>query len=80
MTIRTPPENILDKILKAFGKERKIIIPEGTDKITKEKGPYIQIKAKREGFFKALFRKQEDNNLMGGLKDAIKAWRIKNLE
>ena len=57
MTIRMPPENILDKILKAFGKERKIITPEGTDKIYEEKGPYVQIKAKKEGFFKAFFRK-----------------------
>lgn len=57
MTIRIPPENILDKIIKIFGKERKIIIPDNTENIYKEKGPYVQIKAKREGFFKALFRK-----------------------
>ncbi len=48
MTIRTPPENILDKILKLVGKERQLIIPEETDEIYKDKGPYVQIKAKRE--------------------------------
>lgn len=56
MTIRIAPENILDKFLKLLGKERKIMIPEEADKIYKEKGPYVQIKAKKENFFKALFR------------------------
>lgn len=58
MTIRIPPENILDKILNLLGKERKIIVPEGTDRVYADKGPYVQIQAKREGFFKALFRKE----------------------
>lgn len=57
MTIKIPSENIFDKILKILGKERKVIIPEGTGEIYKEKGPYVQIKAKREGFLKTLFRK-----------------------
>ena len=57
MTIKLPPENIFDAILKAFGKERKIIVPDGIDEIYKEKGPYVQIKTRREGFLKALFRK-----------------------
>ena len=57
MTIRTPDDNILDKILKFFGKEREIIIPEKAEKIYKELGPYVQIKAKKENFFKALFKK-----------------------
>ena len=57
MTIKIPPENLLDKVLKLFGKERQVIIPEEAGKIYKEKGPYVQIKAKREGFFKALFRR-----------------------
>jgi len=60
MTIRIPPENVLDKILKLFGKERKVIIPEGTDEIYKEKGPYVQVKGEREGFFKALLRKEDE--------------------
>jgi hypothetical protein len=57
MTIRLPQENILDKVLRIFGKERKIIIPERTAEIYKEKGPYVQIMARKEGFLKALFRK-----------------------
>ena len=57
MTIRIPDDNMLDKILKLFGKEREVIIPEGAEKIYKEHGPYVQIKAKKENFFKALFRK-----------------------
>ena len=57
MTIRIPPENIFDKILKAFNKKRKVIIPEGTEEIYEDKGPYVNIKAEREGFFKALFRR-----------------------
>ena len=59
MTIRVPPENILDKILKLFGKERQVVVPEGVNKVYKDKGPYVQIKAEREGFFKALFRKED---------------------
>jgi len=31
-------------------------MPEEAGKIYDEKGPYVQIKARREGFFKALFR------------------------
>jgi len=57
MTIRIPPENILDKILKLFGKERNVNISDETNEIYEEKGPYVQIQGKREGFFKALFRK-----------------------
>ncbi len=57
MTIRTPDDNILDKILKLFGKERKIVVPEGAEKIYEEYGPHVQIKAKKENFFRALFGK-----------------------
>jgi hypothetical protein len=57
MTIRIPPENILDKILKLFGKEREVIIPEEAGQVYRDIGPYVQIKGKRESFFKALFRK-----------------------
>lgn len=62
MTVRVPPENILDKILKLFGKEREVIVPEDVDKIYSEKGPYVQIKSVREGFFKALFRKEDNRS------------------
>ncbi len=58
MTIRVPPENLLDKVLKLLGKERRVIMPEEAGKIYEDKGPYVQIKARREGFFKALFRKK----------------------
>jgi hypothetical protein len=57
MTLKTPPKNIFDKILKLFGKEREIIPPSEAGKIYDELGSYVQIKAKRENFFKALFRK-----------------------
>jgi hypothetical protein len=60
MTVRIPQENILDKILKLFGKERKVIIPEEADKIYKDFGPYVQIKGKRENIFKSLIRRKQD--------------------
>lgn len=60
MTVRIPPENLLDKILNILGKERKIIIPQEAGKIYKEKGPYVQIKGKRESFFRALLRKKHE--------------------
>jgi hypothetical protein len=63
MTIRIPDDNILDKILKLFGKEREIIVPEGAEKIYKELGPHVQIKAKKESFFKALFGKTKNADM-----------------
>jgi hypothetical protein len=65
MTIRIPGDNILDKILKLFGKERRVIIPAEADKIHRKYGPYVQIKAKKESFFKVLFgqtQKQKKEN------------------
>ncbi len=59
MTIRIPPENILDKILKLIRKKREVIIPEEAGQVYRDIGPYVQIKGKRENFFKALFRKTE---------------------
>jgi len=59
MTIRIPPENILDKILKLLGKERQAEIPDEAEKAYQDFGPYVQIRGKRENFFKALFRKTE---------------------
>lgn len=58
MTIKKPPKNILDKILKVFGKERDVVVPENTDKLFKKYGPYITIGAKRESFWKVLFSKK----------------------
>ena len=59
MTIRKPPENILDKILKLFGKEREVIMPDEAGKVYRDIGPYVQIRGKRESFFKALLRRRE---------------------
>ena len=59
MTIRLPPDNFLDHILVIFGKKRKIIMPENINQIEKQLGPYVTIKARKEGFFKALFRRQQ---------------------
>ena len=58
MTVRTPQKNILDKILAIFGKERDVIVPENTGKFYKEFGPYVNIKGKRESFWKVLFKKK----------------------
>lgn len=60
MTIRIPKKNVLDQILELLGKEREVIVPEGSDKIYKDLGAYVQVKAKRESFIKALFRKQQN--------------------
>ena len=62
MTIRIQDENILDKILSLFGKKRQVIVPEGAEKIYREHGPYVQIKGKKENFFKALFRNTEKSD------------------
>lgn len=61
MTVKIPPENILDKILKLMGKERRVLLPEETDEIYKDKGPYVQIKARRESFLKALMRSKSNH-------------------
>ncbi|MFH0926918.1 MAG: hypothetical protein V1872_15010 [bacterium] len=59
MTIKAPPDNILDKILKLFGKEREVIPPDEADNIYKKYGQYAYIKAKKESFWKALVRKKK---------------------
>jgi hypothetical protein len=56
MTIKTPPENIFDKILALLGKKRRIIVPDKVEDIYEKCGPYVSISAKRENFIKALFR------------------------
>ena len=58
MTIRLPPDNFLDHILAIFGKKRKIIMPDNINQLEKHLGPYVTIQARKEGFFKALFRHQ----------------------
>jgi hypothetical protein len=59
MTIRVPPENIWDRILKKLGKERRVHLPENSAAVYQDLGPYVQIKGKRESFLKALFRRKE---------------------
>jgi hypothetical protein len=58
MTIRLPPDNFLDRILAIFGKKRKIIIPDNINQTEKQLGPYTTTQARKEGFFKTLFRRQ----------------------
>jgi hypothetical protein len=40
MTIRIQPDNIFDKILKFFGKKRRVIYPSEAGEIYEELGPY----------------------------------------
>jgi hypothetical protein len=58
VTIKIPPENIFDKILKLFGKRRGIEIPKSIAQVQKESEPYVTIKAKKKSFWKALFGKK----------------------
>ena len=52
MTVKIPEPNIVDALLKLFGKKRAILIPTSA---YKEHGPYVYARAKREGFLSALF-------------------------
>ena len=61
MTIKVPPDNIWDTILHSLGKNRKIIIPEKAGDIYEKYGQYSIIKAKRENFWRALFRKSNND-------------------
>jgi hypothetical protein len=49
MTIKIQPPDVLDDILKIFGKKRAVYMPEHSHK-------YEYCLAKRENFFQALFR------------------------
>ena len=72
MTIKVPPDNIWDNILKLFGKKRRIVMPESVDKIYEKFGQYAIIKDRKENFWKALFRKSkndENSNTMHSLTD-----------
>jgi len=52
----SPKENVLDKVLRWFGKERRVLPPRGAFKIYKKFGPYITLVGRRESFWRALFR------------------------
>lgn len=61
MTIRIPPETFLDRLLRLFGKERRVVIPQAAVRLCNELGPYVQVTARRESFFTALFRLRESS-------------------
>ncbi|MFP3868501.1 MAG: hypothetical protein ACLFUU_10105 [Desulfobacteraceae bacterium] len=56
MTIIMPKRNILDKILRWLGKERRIIIPQSYINAM-QKGIDIYAQVRFESFWKALFRR-----------------------
>ena len=58
MTIRFPKSTFGDKLLALAGKKRAVYIP---DDIYKKLGPYIIVQAKRESFWRALFRNKNQN-------------------
>ena len=55
MTIRLPPDNLIDRILAIFKIHRRIILPKD-DSNPLIKTPYITITAKKEGFINTLLR------------------------
>ena len=58
MTIKLPPERkngILDKVLKFFGKERQLVIPED---VYEKYGEYVIVMARYEGFWRCLLRRR----------------------
>ena len=59
MTIQVAPENVFDKILRLFGKERLVVIPQSAVRLCNELGPYAQVAARRESFLTALFRPRQ---------------------
>lgn len=66
MTILMPKKTIGDKILKALGKNRGVILP--TPKQMQKFGIHAQYMAKEENFFKALFR-SKNAKLPDGMVD-----------
>ena len=55
MTFRIPEENFADKILSVLGKKRALWIPED---VYKRFGQYVIVQARKESFWRALFRPQ----------------------
>jgi hypothetical protein len=53
MTIRIPKKSFADKILDALGKKRGVKIPED---VYEKFGPYVYAQARKESFWRALFR------------------------
>ncbi len=55
MTIKIEKPGLAERILKLFGKTRQVVVPDDAYK----HDPHTYIHAKRESFWKALFRKLE---------------------
>ena len=62
MTIRIPPDNLIDKILKQFGVKRVLVLPENIDSQKNKYGHHIQIKAKHESLLKTILRQFKKEN------------------
>jgi len=58
MTIRYPKYTIGDKFLALVGKKRAVYIP---GDVYKTLGPYVIVQAKKESFWRALFRSKKQN-------------------
>jgi hypothetical protein len=56
VTIRIPTENFFDKILKIFGKKRRVVLPDNIGDIYKDFGPHVYIQAKKEPILRAIMR------------------------
>lgn len=67
MTIRIPPDNLIDNVLKQFGIKRVIVLPKNIDSLRNQFGHHIQIKAKHESLLKTilrLFRKEKQDFIL----------------
>jgi hypothetical protein len=53
MTIRVPKRNFADKLLIFLGKKRGVLVPKD---VHQKPRPYVFAQAKRESFWRALFR------------------------
>ncbi|ABW68744.1 hypothetical protein Dole_2941 [Desulfosudis oleivorans Hxd3] len=59
MTYRVPEATFGDKILALLGKKRAIRIPE---EAYKNLGPYVIVRARKESFWRALFRPKKNRD------------------
>jgi len=55
MTIRLPPDNLIDRILSTFNIHRRIILPKDNSNLT-NKNPYVTTSARKESLIKSLLR------------------------
>ena len=54
MTVRLPQKTWIDKLLKLFGKERRVLVD---DDVYQEYGPYVLVQGRFESWWKCLFRR-----------------------